>query len=158
MKQIMQVDDMSANQSQGRTFVAGAAQVVLLCGIWMIADALARRFALPVSGGVLGLLALIGLLLCGALPIGWIKRGADWMLAEMLLFFVPAVVAIVKYMPLFRHHGLQLVAVIALSTVMVMVATALTVEWAWRVERRWARRSAACRVPASRKATQVKAR
>lgn len=117
----------------------------LLCGIWLVADAASRYFALPMSGGVLGLLAVVVLLLAGWLPLGTIKLGAEWLLAEMLLFFVPAVVAIIKYIELFRHEGVRLVAVIVLGTVMVMIATAVAVDWAWRAERYLLRRRLAVR-------------
>lgn len=51
------------------------------------------------------------------------SRGA-LLLAEMLLFFVPAVVAVVNYAQLLLVDGWRIFAVIALSTVMVLGTTA----------------------------------
>ena len=56
-------------------------------------------------------------------PLSWV-RAARWLLAEMLLFFVPAVVAVVNYAQLLMVDGWRIFAVIALSTLMVLGATA----------------------------------
>ena len=79
----------------------------------------------------MGLLALLGLLAGGADP-RLVARGAGWLLAEMLLFFVPAVVALLAHPEFLGLTGLKVLLVILGSTVMVMLATALTVEWGTR--------------------------
>lgn len=61
---------------------------------------------------------------------------ARWLLAEMLLFFVPAVVAVVNYAQLLLVDGWRIFAVIALSTVMVLGTTAWVVEKVYRYEMR----------------------
>ena len=48
------------------------------------------------------------------------RAGARWLLAEMLLFFVPAVVAVVNYTQLLMVDGWRIMLVIALSTLMVL--------------------------------------
>ena len=62
------------------------------------------------------------------------SSGARWLLAEMLLFFVPAVVAVVNYAQLLLVDGWRIFAVIALSTVMVLGTTAWVVEKVYRYE------------------------
>ncbi|GAB3629452.1 Holin-like protein CidA [Pandoraea terrae] len=121
---------------RGKRLVDVVWQVALLTGIYLAADAASRHFNLPLPGGVLGLLAVIGLLMTGVLKADRIKRGADWFLAEMLLFFVPMVAAVMQYTDLLRHEGLQLLAVIGTGTALVMVSTALAVDLALRAERR----------------------
>ncbi|VVD65747.1 CidA/LrgA family protein [Pandoraea cepalis] len=110
-------------------------QIALLTGIYLVADAASRHFHLPLPGGVLGLLAVVALLMSGVLKTEKIKRGADWFLAEMILFFVPMVAAVMQYTDLLRQEGLQLLAVIGVGTVLVMVSTALAVDLACRAER-----------------------
>ncbi|GKL02727.1 hypothetical protein NUKP42_48830 [Klebsiella variicola] len=56
------------------------------------------------------------------------------MLAEMLLFFVPAVVAVVNYTQLLMVDGWRIFLVIALSTLMVLGATAWVVDRVYRYE------------------------
>ena len=77
---------------------------------------------------------LLTLILCRALPLNWVRAGARWLLAEMLLFFVPAVVAVVNYAQLLMVDGWRIFAVIALSTLMVLGATAWVVDKVYRFE------------------------
>lgn len=62
------------------------------------------------------------------------RDGARWLLAEMLLFFVPAVVAVVNYTQLLRVEGWRIFLVIALSTALVLGITALVVDRVYRFE------------------------
>jgi holin-like protein len=116
-----------------------ALQMGALVALWWVADQAAHRLGLPVPGSVLGLAVLVGLLWSGLLPLAWVKAGADLLLAEMLLFFIPAVVAVVKYPALILQRGWTLLAVILLGTAAVMVGTAFAVEAAVRAQARWRR-------------------
>ena len=117
-----------------------AVQSAALAGVWFVADFAVRRLHLPVPGGVVGLVVMLALLLCGGVAPRWIKAGADWLLSDMLLFFIPAAVAAVQYGGLFREDGWRLALVVVAGTLMVMVAVACAVEQAARLERRLALR------------------
>ncbi|PXW22344.1 CidA/LrgA family protein [Paraburkholderia caballeronis] len=117
-----------------------AAQSALLAGVWLAADFVVRALGLPVPGGVVGLVALLALLFCGGVAPRWVKAGADWLLSDMLLFFIPAAVAAVQYGGLFRSDGWRLALVVAGGTLMVMVAVAVAVDLAARLERHLALR------------------
>jgi holin-like protein len=123
-------------------FMRIALQSAALAAIWFVADLVARKLALPVPGGVVGLLALLALLFCGGVAPRWVKAGADWLLADMLLFFIPAAVAAVQYGGLFMEDGWRLALVVVGGTLMVMVAVAFAVDRAARLERRLALRRA----------------
>ncbi|HEX9082358.1 MAG TPA: CidA/LrgA family protein, partial [Holophagaceae bacterium] len=69
-------------------------QVLGLAGLWWGADLAMRALHLPIPGSVAGLGLLVLALRRGWLSLPWVKEGADWLLAEMLLFFIPAVVAV----------------------------------------------------------------
>ncbi|SAK92850.1 LrgA family protein [Caballeronia hypogeia] len=114
----------------------------VLAAIWVAADFVARNLALPVPGGVIGLVALLALLFCGGIAPRWVKAGADWLLSDMLLFFIPAAVAAVQYGGLFMEDGWRLALVVVAGTLMVMVAVAFAVDRAARLERRLALRRA----------------
>lgn len=130
------------NVSIGR--LTGAARVVaqsaLLAALWYMADFASRHLDLPIPGSVVGLGALLVLLLAGGIKARWVKAGADWMLSELLLFFVPAAVAVVQYGGLFKSDGWRLALVVVCGTLTVLVAVALTVDQAVRLERRLAMR------------------
>ena len=67
--------------------------------------------------------------------------GARWLLAEMLLFFVPAVVAVVNYQELLLQEGWRIMVVLLVSTTLVLGTTALVVDRVYRLELKLARRS-----------------
>jgi holin-like protein len=129
-----------------------AVQSAGIAGVWFAADFIVRRFGLPVPGGVVGLVALLALLFCGGVAPRWVKAGADWLLSDMLLFFIPAAVAAVQYGGLFREDGWRLALVVIAGTLMVMVAVAFAVDQAARLERRLAlRRVMVQRAPVERR-------
>jgi len=65
-----------------------------------------------------------------------VSRGAGWLLAEMLLFFVPAAMIVIQNPQLFGTLGLKLLLVIVVGTVLVMAATALTIDLLFRWKQR----------------------
>jgi holin-like protein len=108
------------------------AQLTVVAAFWLIGEALVRLTGLPLPGSIIGMaLALLALSARG-LRVGSIKRGANWLLAEMLLFFVPAVLALLDHNELLGLMGLKILAVIIVSTIMVMSVTALTVDLCYR--------------------------
>lgn len=119
-------------------------QVLALMAAWWVAEGVVRLAHLPLPAGVVGLAVLSALLLAGWLPASWIASGARWLVAEMLLFFIPPVIALVQFGPLLRSHGLQIGVAIAAGSLMVMAGTGLAVERALRFEQRLRARREAC--------------
>ena len=118
----------------GHTLLKTTAQLALLLLFWAIGYGLQQRFHVPISAGVLGLFLALAALLCGVLKLDWIKGGADFVLGELVLFFVPCVVGLLKYQALFQSQGWQLISTIAIGTVCVMVATAYAVYLGFKLE------------------------
>jgi len=103
-------------------------QVVIL---WFIAQAgtiVAAFFHSPIPGSILGFAVLFLLLQTRLLPLRWLERGANFLLAELLLFFVPSAVGVVQYPQFVRAHGWQVYAIIFISTITVMIVTGLLAE------------------------------
>lgn len=109
-------------------------QVMLYIGLFVFSEQLVIWFHLPLPANIVGMLLLLALIICRVMPLGWVKAGASWLLAEMLLFFVPAVVAVVNYSQLLRLEGWRILLVIGLSTLLVLAATSLVVEQVYRFE------------------------
>lgn len=110
-------------------------QVGLLIAMWWLADQASSALQLPFSGGVTGMVVLVGLLLAGWVQPASVELGTNWLLANMLLFFIPLVVSVVQFTDLLKQQGLTLFLDIGLGFACVMLATALTVEWVCRLER-----------------------
>jgi holin-like protein len=109
-------------------------QVALYIAFFLVAQELVERFHLPLPANIVGMLLLLALIMLRVLPLGWVKAGSRWLLAEMLLFFIPAVVAVVNYSQLLRVEGWRIMLVIGLSTLLVLAATALVVDRVYRLE------------------------
>jgi len=112
----------------------GTGSGTALRGTVCFAEYLVDWLNLPLPANLVGMVLMLTLILCRALPLSWVRAGARWLLAEMLLFFVPAVVAVVNYAQLLMVDGWRIFAVIALSTLMVLGATAWVVDKVYRFE------------------------
>ncbi|MBN3792257.1 CidA/LrgA family protein [Burkholderia sp. Ac-20353] len=115
-----------------------ALQAAALGVLWLVVDWAVRAVGLPIPSGVIGLAVLLVLLFSGGVATKWVKDGANWLLSDMLLFFVPAAVAAVQYGGLFREDGWRLALVVVAGTAFVMVAVAVAVDLAAKLERRLA--------------------
>ena len=109
-------------------------QVLLYAGLFIVAQYLVSWLHLPLPANLVGMVLMLALIVCRILPLSWVRAGARWLLAEMLLFFVPAVVAVVNYAQLLMVDGWRIFVVIALSTMMVLAATAWVVDKVYRYE------------------------
>lgn len=107
-------------------------QIAVLGLFWFFGDAAVRAAGLPIPGGVIGMLALLTLLGTGLVKVTSVRGGAKVLLAEMLLFFVPSVLAVLDHSEFIGAVGLKIAAVIFVGTVLVMVVTALTVDLCYR--------------------------
>jgi holin-like protein len=104
------------------------AQVAVLIAIWFASEMVRVRWHLPLPGSVIGFFLVWLLLETRALPAAWIERGADSLLNHLVLFFVPAMLALVGHPELLSFTGVKLLAAILVGTVIVMSGTALVVE------------------------------
>lgn len=108
-------------------------QAVVVGCFWMVGEGLARLTGIPVPGSVIGLFIVLGLFFTGVVNAERLRRGAEWYIAEMLLFFIPAVLAVMDHHEFLGMLGIKLLAVILAGTVIVMITTAMAVEIALRL-------------------------
>ncbi|ACG71333.1 LrgA family protein [Anaeromyxobacter sp. K] len=104
-------------------------QLLALGAFWGAGALAARALRLPLPGGVVGMLLLLAALRLGVVRAEWLERGAAWLFRHMLLFFIPAAVGAIQYPELLGSEGARALAVVAVSTVLVMAVTGATVEW-----------------------------
>lgn len=103
-------------------------EITVLLAIYLLGCQIATGWHLPIPGGVIGMSLLLL-----AFALGWVKPatlqlGAGVLMAEMLLFFIPALMSLLDYGALLRDDGWRILLVIGISTLLVMVVTAFTVE------------------------------
>ena len=104
------------------------AELTVLLGLYQLGALFAAWSHWPIPAGVIGLAWLLL-----AFATGWVKPatlqlGAGLLMAEMLLFFIPALMSLLDYGAMVRQDGWRILLVIGVSTLVVMLATAFTVE------------------------------
>lgn len=109
------------------------AQVAALIAIWAAAESARGWLGIPLPGSVIGLFAVWLLLEFRVLPLSAVEHGADSLLNHLVLFFVPAMLALVGHPELLSLTGIKIFAAILLGTVIVMCGTALVVEIGFRL-------------------------
>ena len=115
-------------------------QIAVLSAIWVSMDVLRQHFGWSLPAGLMGFALLAVGLFSGLVKPQWLQSGTNWLMGEMLLFFVPAMLVVTEYTDLIRHQGLRILAVIVISTACVMAVTALAVDRVYRLELWLARR------------------
>ncbi|MCJ7994684.1 CidA/LrgA family protein [Rhizobium cremeum] len=108
-------------------------QIAIIAAFWLAGETVARLLALPIPGGVIGMAMVLLLLASGRLRPSSMRDGARWLLAEMLLFFVPAVLAVLDHQEFIGLLGLKVLAVILGGTIAVMASTAIAVDIGYRL-------------------------
>ncbi|MNJ23052.1 holin-like protein [compost metagenome] len=118
-----------------KRFLRLLAELAIFLGLYLFGGQLAAWLGWPIPGGVMGLALLLLLFALGWLKPASLQLGAGLLMAEMLLFFIPALMSLLDYGSLMRDEGWRILLVIGVSTLMVMVMTAVTVEWVcrWRM-------------------------
>jgi len=107
--------------------------LILLCQL--IGEVIVRGFALPMPGPVVGLMLLHVLLLArdrfaplarGPLQGGGVETASRGLLANLSLLFIPAGVGVVQKLDLLAEHGIAIIAVLAVSVIVTLLATVAT--------------------------------
>ncbi|PWI58297.1 CidA/LrgA family protein [Sulfoacidibacillus thermotolerans] len=109
-------------------WVQGAYQVLLLILFSALGDLIKRILHTPIPGSIFGLLLVFTLLFLKVIRLEWLETGASFLLANLLLLFVPSAVGIIQYQHLMEAEGVRIFLVIAISTVLVMTITGWTTE------------------------------
>lgn len=110
-------------------------QVLFICFFWFASELIVRATKIPVSGGVLGLSIVLVLLMTRCIKIEKLKSGAELLFRDMLLFFIPAVLAVIEHQEFLGFLGVKILLVIVLSTIAVMVVTAMVVDYFYRIKK-----------------------
>lgn len=107
-------------------------QLLILYGFYLIGEWLRAAFNLPLPGSIIGFLLLFAALLLKIYPLRWIESGAQFLLAFLSLYFIPATVGVMQYGDVFTGKGLWLIVIVMFSTLLTMAVSAALSQWASR--------------------------
>ena len=102
-------------------------QILLILMVWGFAYTIQKFLYLPIASGVLGFFILLFLLETQWIRLEQVEHGANLLLTELLLFFIPPVVGVIQYQQLLIISGWKIVIIIFISTFMVMASSMLSV-------------------------------
>jgi len=111
-------------------------QVVILCAISLTSNLFVAYTGIDFPGSILGILLLFVLLYFKWLPLAWIESGANFLIAELLLFFIPAAVGIIQFQDILESGWSELLTSIEGSIVFVLIFVGVATEWIVRRKER----------------------
>ncbi|AIQ21006.1 MULTISPECIES: CidA/LrgA family protein [Paenibacillus] len=114
----------------------GLLQVAGLTIFSMLINTLTPLLHIPIPGSIIGMILLFLLLESGVIRLNWVEVGASWLLAELLLFFIPSAIGVMKYSSLLEADGLQVLAVVLVGTFAVMAGSGLLTGAIYKVKER----------------------
>lgn len=107
-------------------------QLIVLYGFYIAGEWLRDLLNLPLPGSIIGFLLLFIALILKIYPLRWIESGAQFLLAFLSLYFIPATVGVIQYGELFTGKGLWLIVIAMFSTLLTMGVSATMSQWASR--------------------------
>lgn len=86
-------------------------------------------FHLPLPGTILGMLILFVLLWTKVLKVKSVEKVCDFLILNMIIFFLPPAVELLEYMTLLKTGFFKILVLLIVTTVITMVVTGKTVEY-----------------------------
>ena len=86
-------------------------------------------FNLPLPGTILGMLILFVLLWTKVLKVESIEKICDFLILNMIIFFLPPAVELLEYMTLLKTGFFKIIILLIVTTVITMIVTGKTVDF-----------------------------
>ncbi|MBU8917424.1 CidA/LrgA family protein [Bacillus sp. FJAT-29953] len=99
-------------------------QFITILLIYLIGNGLVRWLDLPVPGSIVGMALLFLGLTLKVCKLKWVEAIAQLHIKHITLLFIPFAVGVWHYTGIFRIEGLKLTAILAASSISVLLVTA----------------------------------
>jgi holin-like protein len=110
-------------------------QLGIIFLISILGDFLSALLDIGIPGNVIAMLLMFGLLLSGMLKASHIKETSDFLLKNMVLFFIPPIVNLIGVYDIIRSYVPAILVISVTTTVATFYATYLTVCLITRLQR-----------------------
>ncbi len=104
-------------------------QILGLCAISFAGNVLSSALNIGIPGSILGILLLFVVIKQKWLPLEKIELGANFLIAEMLLFFIPSAIGVIQFQDALKNDWAQLLFVIGASICLVVVFVGIVTEF-----------------------------
>ena len=109
-------------------------QSSIFIGLFIFIDFLVKKLNLPLPANIIGMVIMFLFISFKIIPIKAIAAGSKWILTNMLLFFIPAIVAILNYKEILLSLGWKIILILLISTILTFTFTSLIVDQIYRFE------------------------
>lgn len=103
-------------------------QVLGLCAVSFVGNLLSSVLNIGIPGNILGILLLFIMIEQKWLPLEKIELGANFLIAEMLLFFIPSAIGVIEFQEVLKNDWAQLLFAIGASICLVVVFVGIITE------------------------------
>ncbi|WP_449537296.1 CidA/LrgA family protein [Ferdinandcohnia sp. Marseille-Q9671] len=103
-------------------------QIFIIYLIYWVGTFIQGILHTSIPGSIIGMVLLFVLLQTNIIKEKWLASGAQYLLAYLTLLFVPALVGLIDYLPLFKGSGLVTIGIVLVSTFIVMVLSSVVGE------------------------------
>lgn len=97
--------------------------------IYLIGEGLVSWFDLPVPGSIVGMALLFIALKLKVCKLNWVEAIAQLHIKHITLLFIPFAVGLWHFTRIFRMDGIKLSTILVLSSLVVLLVTAIIAEW-----------------------------
>lgn len=104
-------------------------QFLIILVINFVGIIIQNLFHLPLPGTILGMLILFILLWTKVLKVESIEKVCDFLILNMIIFFLPPAVELLEYMTLLKTGFLKILILLVATTVITMIVTGKTVDF-----------------------------
>lgn len=108
-------------------------QFGVIFGVCWVSQILENLLPFPFPASVIGMVLLFVLLATGLLKLEHVREKADFLLANMAFFFLPAGVSVMNYFDVLSGALVPLLVICLVTTVLVFGATALSIKLTLRL-------------------------
>lgn len=103
--------------------------IIFLYCIYRIGNWIQTAFDLIIPGSVIGMMILFILLTTNVIKAAWIEKGANFIINNLVLFFIPATVGLINYLDFFAGPGFLLILIALFCTLLVIASSGAASQW-----------------------------
>lgn len=103
--------------------------LLILIGCQFVGELISLLLPINLPGPICGFIVLLILLISGAIKQEQVEKVSNFLLDNMLIFFIPGTISLLLIFPQIKGVLLKLIIVTIISTVLVFSVTAITVQF-----------------------------
>lgn len=111
-------------------------QIVALGIISFAGNVIADAVHMGIPGSIIGIVILLVLIQLKIIPLEKIELGANFLIAELLLFFIPSAIGVIQFQEILKHDWSQLLFSISGSVICLVLFVSMATEAVVRLRER----------------------